>query len=726
MPLPVRAGRRSVRDDPKVRRPAFSCHQPVHEGCTGADVRNGDIVKMLPYADMPVVFSLSQMRFVFFRTMPVQERTVLSENRRDSMTRNLVQHKKSALILGTALTVLSFGNAFAEEKKQETVQLKEIIVTAGRTPIEEGKTGRALTVITGKQLEQNQVRYVADALRQVPGFAVSRTGSYGGLTQIRVRGADANQLMVMIDGVEASNPGKGEFDFGGLLASDIDRIEILRGPQSAFWGAGAAAGVVNIITKGGKRDGFKISGTTEAGSRNSWLGGVQLQGGAENYDLALGVAYRRTGGFNLTDIGDEKDGDNSLALNGKVNIDLSDTAKLDATLRYTRGRTDTDADPAFSPTPEASLNSYDKTTNFLGSVGLTWTALDEALTQKIRFSGNALEYKNVAPSFMDPSILSVYETKGRRYTGSYQASYVFDTPSFADARHTIIGGVDWRRETFETTKNYERDSYGFVGQYNGEYWDQFYLNLALRHDLNDEFKDATTYSISAAWVIPDIETRLHSSIGTGIRNPDFFEQFGIFNGANFRGNPDLKPEHTLGWDIGVEKSLFDDRLSLDVTYFNNRYRDKIVTRGNTLDNAFGNSRTHGVELSATLNLMDGLTAGATYTYTSANMADSKGLLRVPRHSGSLNMAYTFYEDRARMFGEAVFNGNMKDNNFGTFPASVVMLNKYTVVNIGGSYKFTDKLEGFARIENLFDKKYQEVYGYNTPGRGAFAGLKASF
>ena len=125
------------------------------------------------------------------------------------MTRNLLQHKKTILVLGTALTVFSLGHAFAEEKKQETVQLKEILVTAGRTPIEEGKTGRAVTVITGKQLEQNQVRYVADALRMVPGFAVSRTGSYGGLTQVRVRGAEANHLLVMIDGVEAGSPSDG-------------------------------------------------------------------------------------------------------------------------------------------------------------------------------------------------------------------------------------------------------------------------------------------------------------------------------------------------------------------------------------------------------------------------------------------------------------------------------------------------------------------------------------
>lgn len=670
--------------------------------------------------------------------MPV--RTVLSENRRDSMTRNLVQHKKSALILGTALTVLSFGNALAQEKKQETVQLKEIIVTAGRTPIEEGKTGRAVTVITGQQLEQNQVRYVADALRMVPGFAVSRTGSYGGLTQIRVRGAEANHLLVMIDGVEAGNPSDGEFDFGGLLAADIDRIEILRGPQSAFWGSNALAGVVNIITKGGNRDGFKISGTTEVGTHKTWLGGLQLQGGADNYDVALAATYRRTDGFNISSFGDEKDGDENLTLNGKVNIDLSPDVKLDANFRYVTRKTDADGT---GPWPNNGLildtDEQSKIRELTGSVGLIWTALDDALTQKLRFSGLDSERKNYEQSDYTSG------TKGKRYTASYQATYAFDTPNLADAHHKITGGIEWKDERFRQVatekdlsnpwmdptqfEHHKRSMYSFVGEYNGEFADQFYINLGLRHDVNKEFKDATTFSLSGAWAIPDTNARLHSSVGTGVANPTFYEQFGYLP-SYFRGNPNLKPEKSLGWDIGLEYGFFDGNLVTDVTYFSQDLRDEIMTK--TLSgisepyNYNEKSKRHGVEISATLNLVHGFTAGASYTYTTSRDGNKILEVRRPRHSGAFNVAYTFYEDRARLFGEAVFNGRMDDNVFVTGLPPRLTLGSYTVVNIGGSYKFTDKLEGFARIENLFDKKYQEVYGYNTPGRGAFAGLKASF
>ncbi|HWD14590.1 TonB-dependent receptor [Pseudochrobactrum sp. sp1633] len=652
------------------------------------------------------------------------------------MTRNLLQHKKTILVLGTALTVFSLGHAFAEEKKQETVQLKEILVTAGRTPIEEGKTGRAVTVITGKQLEQNQVRYVADALRMVPGFAVSRTGSYGGLTQVRVRGAEANHLLVMIDGVEAGSPSDGEFDFGELVSADIDRIEILRGPQSAFWGSNALAGVVNIITKGGKRDGFKISGTTETGSHNAWLGGLLLQGGKDNYDMAFGASYRRTDGFNVSSFGNEKDGDENLTLNGKVNIDLSDTAKLDASLRYFNRTADNDGT---GPWPNdgyiLDTDEQSKTRELIGSIGLTWTALDEALTQKLRFNGSDAKRKNYDTGAY------VSGNQGKRYTGTYQATYAFDTPAFGDAHHKITGGLEWKQERFQQLATeadlsspwtdmsqfdeHKRSMYSFIGEYNGEFVDQFFVNLGLRHDVNKDFGDATTFSLSGAWAIPDTNARLHSSVGTGVANPTFYEQFGYIPNS-FIGNPALKPEKSLGWDIGLEYAFFDGLVVTDITYFNQDLSDEIVGTMNSVKNLDGRSKRHGVELAATLNLFHGFTAGGSYTYTSSRDAESVIEVRRPRHSGSVNVAYTFYEDRARLFGEAVFNGKMDDNVFVTGLPPRLTLGSYTVVNIGGSYKFTDKLEGYARIENLFDKKYQEVYGYNTPGRGAFAGLKASF
>ncbi|MGC4024189.1 MAG: TonB-dependent receptor [Mesorhizobium sp.] len=359
--------------------------------------------------------------------------------------------------------------------------------------------------------------------------------------------------------------------------------------------------------------------------------------------------------------------------------------------------------------------------------------MDGALTQKARFSGSDTHrdnYNQGALSYDD----------GNRYNGTYQASYQFDTPGALDAHHQITGGYEWQRETYapsHLTETFERDSNSIVAEYRGEYLDQFFLNAAVRQDFNEAFEDATTYSLSGAWKIPNTQTRLHASVGTGVTNPTFFEQFGYLP-STFAGNPNLKPEESLGWDIGIEQGFFDRALVADVTYFNQNLTNEIATvYGGPPDyfatpvNLDGESKRQGVEVALTLNLVNGFSTTATYTYTDSTQQQTAGgervqELRRPKHSGSLSAAYTFHEDRARVFAEAVFNGKMTDNSYVGGLTTPVTLGAYTVVNVGGSYKFNDRFEAFGRIENLFDEDYQEVFGYNTAGRTAFLGVKGTF
>lgn len=643
-----------------------------------------------------------------------------------------------------ALVLTHAAEAQQANKQEEATELERILVTEGLTPVSQEKSGRAFTVITGEQLEKNQVRYVADALRQVPGFAVSRTGSFGGLTQVRVRGAEANHLLVMIDGVEVSETSSGEFDFGSLLIDDIDRIEILRGPQSAFWGSNATAGVVNIISKRGQRDGWRVNARSEGGTDGTFLGGVSLSGGAENYDVAISSAFRRTSGFNVSDFGDEKDGDRNGTLNGKVTFDLSPNLTVDGTLRHVNRKSDLDPQdftsggpPDYLPGPDYGLvvdgEDWTSTREFFGSVGATYVSLDGALTQKARFAGSDVHRRN----FSDGAFSS---NDGNRYNGTYQASYQFDTPGSLAAHHQITSGYEWERETFapsHLTETFSRQSNSLIGEYRSEYFDQIYLNIAARHDFNDRFRDSSTYSVSGAWQIPDRQTRLHASVGTGVTNPTFFEQFGYIP-STFEGNPNLSPEKSVGWDIGIEQAFFDRGLVLDVTYFNQNLTDEIVTVfGGPPDfvsrpiNRDGESKRQGVEIAATLDFFNGLTASVSYTYTHATEQTVAGgprldEVRRPRHSGSISAAYVFYEDRARVFAEAVFNGKTEDVAFVPTLPPRVTLDPYTVVNIGGSYRINDKLEAYGRIENLFDEKYEEVFGYNTQGRTGFFGVRGTF
>ena len=636
-------------------------------------------------------------------------------------------------LAGTCLAAIAFCQpAQAQDAAaagETPTELQEIVITDGLTPVELKKSGRAVSVITGEEIERNQIRYVSDALRLVPGFSVSRAGSAGALTQVRVRGAEGNHVLVTVDGVEANDNGQGEFDFGSLLAEDIERIEILRGPQSTFWGANAMAGVINIITKRGERNSARSTATTEVGTDGTWMGALSTRGGGESFDYALSGTFRRTGGFDISDIGREDDGDRNGTLNGRFTVDLSPDTTLDATLRYVHHRNELD-EQDFNTGQTYDTDDYTRSKEFFGSIGITNTALDGALTQKARFSGNDIS------RFNHSMLAGDSWNEGNRYNATYQASYRFD--GLENQVHQLTAGYEWQRETFtpsHLTETFSRNAHSLIGEYRGEFFDQLYLNGGLRKDWNDSFKDATTWTVSAAWQIPDADTRLHASVGTAVTNPTFYEQFGYFPGT-FIGNAGLKPEESLGWDIGVEKSFFDGGLVVDVTYFNQDLKNEIATVydadfRSTAVNRNGKSLRQGVEVAATVDFFNGLTATASYTYTDATeQAEAGGPrereVRRPRHSGSLGAAYVFYDDRARVFAEAVFNGRMDDAVFATLLPPRVTLPGYTVVNVGGSFKLNDTAEIFGRIDNLFDRDYQEVYGFNTPGLTAFAGLKATF
>lgn len=642
-----------------------------------------------------------------------------------------------ASVSAVAILSTSFANAQTTDDSGAT-ELPPLLVTAGRSPVDQEKSGHAFSVITGEQLEQNQTRYVADALRQVPGIHVNRTGSFGGLTQLRVRGAEGNHVLVLIDGVEVSAVGQGEFDFGGMQVTAIDRIEVLRGPQSAFWGSNATAGVVNIITKRGSRDGWQVEGLSEAGTDGTFLGGVSVYGGQDNFDAAFSINYRQIDGFNISDFGDERDGAEGVTLTGRVNVDVTENLAIDFSGRVVDRLDESDSqDFAFPNTPTQGLvldtDDEREVQEFSGTLGATWTSLDGAWTHVARLGGNT----DKTEMFTDGLISS--GSKGDRLKGTLQSTYAFERPEFANALHSVTVGYEWERERFQQLEpvsdpsqldTQERETNSFVAEYRGEFADQLYLNAAVRHDLNDAFEDSTTYSLAGAWAIPNTNTRLHASVGTGVTNPTFFEQFGFVPGR-FDGNPGLVAEESFGWDIGIEQRFLGGDLIVGVTYFNQDLTNEIATDFSGLlpspINQTGESERQGIEVSATAQLWDGFSATATYTYTDATDPDGEIEVRRPEQSASLNAAYTFFDDRARIFGEVIYNGEMDDLEFiNATPETRVTLEDYVLVNVGGSYKFNDNFEAYGRVENLFDENFEEVFGFNTQGRTAFVGLKAKF
>ncbi len=598
------------------------------------------------------------------------------------------------------------------------ILLPEIVVTASRAPVPAEQVGSAITVIDRAEIERRQTRFVADLLRDVPGVSVSQAGPSGAVTQVRMRGAESNHTLVMIDGVEANDPAGGaEFDFAHLTTADIERIEVLRGPQSALYGSDAIGGVINIITRRGRR-GHNLRGSLEGGSFGTIQASGGLSGAGDGYRYALNASQFHTDGISIDPDGDERDGYRNRTLSFSGTADLLPNLELSATGRHVDARVESDPGPAL-PVDTDSVSHIDQ---FYGRVQAKLSLLDGNWEHIVGIGLTDTENKTRTDGEPDTRIA------GRRVKYDYQTNVTFTTP---DAQHSITGLAEREEEdfTFRGFQDVDRDTttHALVGLYRLDLFDRIFLSAALRHDDNEIFKDATTYRATAAYLHRETGTRLHGSYGTGVKNPTFFELFGF--DANFRGNPDLKPERSEGFDIGVEQRFGGGRHAVDVTYFEQDLEDEIVGFGDTAVNQTGTSKRRGVEISGRAQLLPELAVTGTYTYVWAREPNGDVEVRRPAHSASLHVNYRFLEDRANLNFGVRYNGAQDDLDFRPpFPAPPerVRLDDYLLVNLAGSYRITDNVEAYARIENLLDADYEDVFGFATPGIAAYVGMRVQF
>ena len=611
----------------------------------------------------------------------------------------------------------------AEDDVQE---LPETVVSASRVPLPVEAVGSAVTVITAEDLERRQVRLVSDVLRDVPGLAVSRSGGPGTLTQIRIRGAEANQTLVVIDGIEVNNPAGGsEFDFANLLASDIERIEVLRGPQSALYGSDAIGGVINIVTKGGPGRGVEIGGSAEYGSYNTSQVSASGRAGLDDkVRLSLNVTQLNSTGISAADEkngNDENDGFKNRSINAKLNLKPFDFLEFDLTGR--------------------SVDATVELDNFVGGIGAvdanrqteTEQTYGKAGAKLILFDGLWEHLGSVAYSReFDETFANETESNesdGRKKTFVYQTNLFFETPEIARAAHSATFAVERENESVESSSAFsdiDRDlqTTSYVGEYRLDLFDRVFLSGSVRRDDNDRlFDDTTTFRTTAAYLHEETGSRLHGSYGTGVKNPTVFELFGF--AANFAGNPDLKPEESRGWDVGLEQSVLDGRVIADVTYFRNRIDDLILGAGNTAINLDGTTKIEGVEVTAQAEVLPGLDLIGSYTFTRTRGADGNDLVRRAKHIASANLDYAFdlFERPGNVSLGVDFNGDQKDFAFdAAFNRSIVTLDRFTLVNAALDYEVYPGVKLFARGENLLDEDYQEVLSFGTPGLAVYAGL----
>ncbi|MBP2227867.1 vitamin B12 transporter [Azospirillum agricola] len=601
-----------------------------------------------------------------------------------------------------------------------TVALPALSVTANRVPTPAAGTGSALTIITGEELEQRQTSVLSDVLREVPGVAVNRTGPVGTLTQVRIRGSEGNQTLVIVDGIEMNDPSSGsEYDFANLLAGDVERVEVLRGPQSALYGSDAVGGVINIVTRRGKGP-LSAKAAVEGGSFGTLAGRASVAAGNERYDAALSGQGVISDGVSVADRrrgNPEKDGYRNGTLAGNFALRPTDNSEIGVVGRYTRFRADTD--------------------DFVGGRGAVDSGTDTSgeqyfgrLQGKVAFFDGRWEHiagvshGNQQRDYRDSAKTVTSSYEGRKTKLDYQTNL---TLTGGPAEHVLTAAVEHEDEkaiSKSSFSNFDRSigSTGLVGQYKLGLFERLTLTGSVRHDDNDLFRDATTWRTTAAYLIDSTGTKLRASYGTGVKNPTLFELYGYT--ATYAGNPDLKPEKARGWDAGFDQPLWGRRASLDATYFNQRIRDLITGTGRTSVNMPGESRVRGVELGLSVEPVDKLVLRGSYTLTDGEDSTGTELVRRPRQLASLNVNYRFLDDRANANLGIVYNGRASDWAYdAAYNRQVVHLAPYTLVNLAGSYRLTEQVDVFARVENLFDRHYEEVWTYGAPGRAGYVGLR---
>jgi vitamin B12 transporter len=623
-----------------------------------------------------------------------------------------------AALLAAAVLLAIAGEAAAQ------TALEPIVVESGTLsgePVDAAKLGSSVTVITAEELERRQIRNAADALRTVPGLAVGRTGSVGALTQVRIRGAEGNQVKVIIDGVEMNSLDFGDFDFATLLATDIERIEVIRGPQSGLYGANALSGVINIVTKKGGAP--RVTATAEAGSLNTSYLAANASAGSDKGYLSVSAARRETDGYNIARSGTEADGSKQQTVFARGGFAPTDYFRIDAMGRFQSNFAELDRrDP-----PVDTLGATDKREQLLGSVSLELDPFNKSWTHRV--FADHLDDDYISATAGSP--FSPFTAFGERSRYGYLSTFKFDTNAVFAAGHTLVGLVERVEESAEFSfegRTAKRSQEGYALEYRGAFADQLFLTGNIRHDDKDAFDDATTYRLSAAYLFPNTGTRLHGSYGKGITDPTFFELFG--RTSDFFGNPSLKPEESIGWDFGVEQKFLKDRLTVDLTYFQADLKDEITGFSfgsfTSVKNQLGTSERQGVEFTLTAQVTPALLITGSYTYTDASEPDGSQEIRRPRHSGAVGIAYSFADGRGRINADSIYNGEMKDRNFGLSPAPLVTLDDYLLVNMAASYKLDDHIELFGRAENLLDTSYEEVFGYSSQPFTAYGGVRVTF
>lgn len=644
---------------------------------------------------------------------------------------------KKFLILILAPTLLSASLTAEEEKTQKVPLQHEVIVTATRieTPIKE--IASSVTVITKQELEQMKKTTVIEALQEVLGLSVIQSGPVGGSASVMLRGANSEHTLVMIDGVELNDPmtPSRSCDLSHLTVEIIERIEILRGPQSTLYGSDAMAGVINIITKKGQgKPRFHLSSV--GGSYKTFQGTAGISGSVEKIHYSLWATSFETQGISAANAqlegNEEPDGYKNLSLSARGGYQITDTIDFDFTLRSIQTKTDIDNfGGAFGDDPN-NIQEYDS----LFLIGqIRGLFLHHRWEQKLCLSSVNYDRGNENPiDVRHPLDSDQSKFKSRFWKLDWQNNL------FLHKTNTLTFGVEHQEEQGESEYHSE-SAYGpFVDIFplkkadnTGAYvQDQlrlagrFFLTGGLRFDSHSQAGHSITYRIAPAYFFQQIGTKFKATYGTGFKSPSLYQLYAPGTTWGPIGNKNLEPEETTSWDVGIEQTLWEGNVLVGATYFSSRFENLIEFDSTEGFINIARASSRGAEILIQASPSNNLLLSASYTRTEAKDEDTnENLLRRPKGKFTAKLNLRFFE-KGQIVLSLIHTGEREDTEWIGWTPTRVKMSSFTLLNGACSYNIFQDVQVFIRLENILDEEYEMIRGYGTPGFSAFAGFEIRF
>jgi len=613
-----------------------------------------------------------------------------------------------------------------------------IIVTATRAPLTLDEIPASITALDKAAIDRSQDIGVTELLLRTPGISFARNGGYGTSTSLRIRGAESDHTVVVIDGVKLNDPSStsGGFNFTNLLVGDIDRIEVLRGPQSILWGSQAIGGVVNIVTATPQKS-IEGSFDIEAGSRDTVSARAAVGGRTGPLSWRLGGQTFTTDGISSHAAsfgGKERDGYRNRNVSGRVELELAQNISAEVRGYYASGRVEFDGFNADSA-------DYGLNKEFVGYAGLNIALADGRFRNRFAYAYTDTNRDNFNPTRARPQS---FDAEGRNKRWEYQGSF-----AVSDSISATFGAEN-ERSDFKSRSPAaslatplppfavgKAEITSVYGQLSVEPIDGLTINGGVRYDDHDRFGGQTLFAAGGVWKLAT-GTVLRASYGEGFKAPSLFQQFSEY------GNVALDPEEAHGWEAGIEQHLFDRKLVVGATWFDRKTTNQIIynncasgttnpmcfvpgdpttRRGGYYSNV-ARSAAHGIEAAAALTLggfkLDGNYSWVVSEDRSPGANFGKWLPRRPRDTANASASYDF--DFGLGLGAAVrWSGKSFDN-----ATNAIRLDDYTLVDLRAEYALSDSVKFFARAENIFDEEYMTTYRYGSLGRSIYAGIRGRF